>query len=201
MFSRCNLICFPLCISVNPPHPVLRIRLNKKPRDHQFILEENSLSSGIACCQGHTSSDSVTHTNDCPYGNSPVTKRRTEQKSTVGNHMKNANNIKLAMCDKKNKIKSAVCGERMIRIHSTKSKTTVPSSTQNGVISYRKQPERKDISKHPGHTVAVGDTVEALHKIENSVRTSVRHCKTKRCQNFGNPTKKGFCNSCYARVL
>ena len=39
----------------------------------------------------------------------------------------------------------------------------------------------------------------AMKKLERSVRSSVRQCKTLNCTNFGNPKARGFCNECAQR--
>ena len=37
----------------------------------------------------------------------------------------------------------------------------------------------------------------AMHRLEDSVRSSVRQCKAPTCTNFGNPKSHGYCNDCY----
>ena len=40
----------------------------------------------------------------------------------------------------------------------------------------------------------------AMRRLEGSMRSSVRHCKTTGCKNFGNPKSQGFCNTCYKQL-
>jgi hypothetical protein len=174
-----------LLFSVHPPHPVLKLHMSRKSLDNEFVLEENTMLSGIPCCNGRDSLDSAVHAKDCPYkGNvndtvNPVVNRRTVVKPT----------------SKKTR------EETISRKHDVLSTIVAPLSTPHGITVHGGKNKRKDILPNSNHAVAVGDTAQALYKIEESVRTSVQKCKNQLCKNFGNPSKKGYCNSCDARML